>query len=152
MFLALAAEAELKKFGQVVDQIGDILIDDKYETGNFTDSNFIKIESKPREAASLASLTRSENAMMSKMVMALSSIVQELDFCAEEAKSKFWDVFLYYGEPFDETIEECEAMKSIARLLPTIQKAACFADHCSEVVLVMSNSQTLKSAARCRSV
>ena len=28
-------------------------------------------------------------------------------------------------------------MKSIARMLPTIQKASCFADHCSEVVLNM---------------
>ena len=125
----------MKKFGQVVDQIGDILIDDKYETGNFVDFNFIKIESKPRESASLASLTRSENAMMSKVVMAISAIVQELDFCAEEAKSQFWDVFLYYGEPLDENLEECEAMKNIARLLPTIQKAACFVDHCTEVVL-----------------
>ena len=47
----------------------------------------------------------------------------------------FWDVFLYYGEPLDENLEECEAMKNIARLLPTIQKAACFVDHCTEVVL-----------------
>ena len=134
-YLALAAEAELKKFGLLVDKIGDVLIDDKYEAGNFTDFPFLKVECKPREFASLASLTRSENTMMSKVVMALAAIVQELDYCTDEAKS-LYDVFLYYGEPLpDEDIEESEAMKNIARLLPTIQKASCLVDHCSEVVL-----------------
>ena len=134
-YLALAAEAELKKFGVLVDKIGDVLIDNKYEAGNFTDFPFLKVECKPREFASLASLTRSENTMMSKVVMALAAIVQELDYCTDEAKS-LYDVFLYYGEPLpDEDIEESEAMKNIARLLPTIQKASCLVDHCSEVVL-----------------
>ena len=134
-YLALAAEAELKKFGVLVDKIGDVLIDDKYEAGNFTDFPFLKVECKPREFASLASLTRSENTMMSKVVMALAAIVQELDYCTDEAKS-LYDVFLYYGEPLpDEDVEESEAMKNIARLLPTIQKASCLVDHCSEVVL-----------------
>ena len=66
----------MKKFGQVVDNIGDVLIDDKYEAGNYVDFSFIKIDCKPRETASLASLTRSENAMMSKVVLALSAIVK----------------------------------------------------------------------------
>ena len=135
LFIALAAEAELKKFGQVVDEIGDVLIDDKYEAGNYVDFSFIKIDCKPRETASLASLTRSENAMMSKVVLALSAIVKELEFCTHEANTQFWDTFLYYGEPLDDNIEESEAMKNIARMLPTIQKAVCFVDHCSEVVL-----------------
>ena len=113
-YLALAAEAELKKFGVLVDKIGDVLIDDKYEAGNFTDFPFLKVECKPREFASLASLTRSENTMMSKVVMALAAIVQELDYCTDEANS-LYDVFLYYGEPLpDEDIEESEAMKNIA--------------------------------------
>ena len=134
-FLALAAESELKKFGQLVEDIGSLLTDDKYDLENHNDFDFIQVTAQPEESISLSSIAKSENAMMSKIVLALSSIGTELEFCANEGKDQFLDPLIFYGEALKEPIDEAEAMKCVARMLPLIQKASCYIDHCSEVIL-----------------
>ena len=133
-FSALAAETELKKFGQLVEESGSILIDDTLELKNFNDFDFIQVDAKPLESANIPTIARSENAMMSKIITALAAVCQEMDFCIEEIKEEFLDTFLFYGEALED-FNEAEAMKCIARMLPTIQKASNFVDHCSEVIL-----------------
>lgn len=132
---ALATETELKKFGQLLEDYGGKLLDDRLDVSHHVDFNFVQLSSKPAETVSLSYLTRSENAMLAKVVMALSAIGEEADFCSTEAREQFYDPFLYYGEGLGDFVDEAETMKCIARMLPTIQKAACFVDHCTEVVL-----------------
>ena len=132
-FPALAAETELKKFGQLVEGIGSLLSDGKFDLENHHDFHHLNVDASPRESLTLPQIIKSENAMMTKVVMALTSIGIEIDFCIKEAREEFLDQFLFYGENLKDG--EAEAMKSIARMLPTIQKASCFVDHCSEVIL-----------------
>jgi len=132
---ALAAETELKKFGQLVEDVGALLTDDKYDLENYNEFDFIKVTAQPCESINLASVAKSENTMMSKIVLALTSIGHELEFCYQEAKDTFLDPLLFYGEALEDPGDEAEAMKCIARMLPIIQKASCFVDHCAEVVM-----------------
>ena len=132
---ALAAEAELKKFGQLVEESGSILIDQNLDLENFNDFDFIQVTPKPLESVSIPTIARSENAMMSKVVTALAALCQEMDFCIAEIQSQFLDAFLFYGEGLEDPMNEAEAMKCVARMLPTIQKASCFTDHCADVIL-----------------
>ena len=125
-FLALAAETELKKFGQLVEDVGSLLTDDKYDLENHNDFDFINVTAKPYESVDLVSVAKSENSMMSKIVLALTSIGHELEFCYQEARDQFLDPLLFYGEALEEPIDEAEAMKCIARMLPIIQKATIF--------------------------
>lgn len=113
---ALAAEAELKKFGHLVEEVGSLLTDGKYDLENHVDFEYIKVIAKPQESIPLSLMVKSENPMISKVVMALASIGQEMDFCIQEAKTEFFDQFMYYGEGF-ENVDEAEAMKYVARYL-----------------------------------
>lgn len=144
----------MKKFGHLVEDVGSLLTDGKYDLENYVDYEFIKVTAKPQESVPLSMMVKSENPMMTKVVLALASIGQELDFCIQEAKREFFDQFMFYGEGLEET-DEAEAMKCVARyvekldklnaflkclkrfarMLPTIHKASTFIDHCNDVVL-----------------
>ena len=100
-----------------------MLTDDKYDLENYNEFDFIKVTAQPCESINLASVAKSENTMMSKIVLALTSIGHELEFCYQEAKDTFLDPLLFYGEALEDPGDEAEAMKCIARMLPIIQKA-----------------------------
>ena len=104
--------------------MGSLLTDDKYDLENYNDFDFIKVTAKPCESINLVSVAKSENAMMSKIVLALTSIGHELDFCYSEARNQFLDPFLFYGEALEDPGDEAEAMKCVARMLPLIQKVS----------------------------
>ena len=106
----------------MVEDVGSLLTDDKYDLENYNDFDFIKVTAKPCESINLVSLAKSENAMMSKIVLALTSIGNELDFCYLEARDQFLDPLLFYGEALEDPGDEAEAMKCVARMLPLIQK------------------------------
>ena len=94
----MAAETELKKFGQLLDNYGEKILQLNLHLGNSQNPDCIKLSSKPKEKVPLSFLVKSENAMLSKVVLALAAICKEADFCSNEIRAQFFDQFLFYGE------------------------------------------------------
>ncbi len=95
----MAAENELRKFGNLLLDFEDKIIGQNL---NLCDSSqgpdVVKLSSKPREKVPLSYLSKSENVMLSKVVLALSAICKEAEFSSTEARNQFFDQFLFYGE------------------------------------------------------
>lgn len=80
---------------------------------------------------------------VSKVVLALSSLCQEMDLLVDEASRDFFGPLLFYGEEAagssdvggpEVVLEEGDAALTLSRILPTLQRVACFGVHCQEVV------------------
>ena len=109
--LALAAESELKKFGQFVDDYSDKLRSGLQHSAAFSSEsqilpglkkdNVLAMTSVAFEGVSLPSLVHNstDNLMLGKVILALSAIGSEIDFLIseDELKKKFLDPILLYG-------------------------------------------------------
>lgn len=129
---ALAAETELKKYGQFLDNVGDQFEAYKENCHSQDIWPFLKLSSSPQEHSKpLYVLAQTDNAMLGKVVLALSSLCKEADFCFEEAKGEFYNVLLLYGEDLDDKSSLC----GVSKMLATIQKLDGFVSHCADVIL-----------------
>lgn len=94
-----------------------------------------QIHSDPLEQLSLVHIIQSDNVMMAKVLLALSSITDEMQTLNEHAKADYFNPLLFYGEDGNNTQnEEGQAHVWISRMLPILQDLADFRGHCSRVV------------------
>ena len=107
----MAAESELKKFGQFVDDFSEklraslkhnqVLKLDSQLLPCLRKNSGLALVSSPREGVTLPGLVFSstDNTMLGKVILALAAITQEIDFLISEneLKKKFLDPILLYG-------------------------------------------------------
>ena len=107
----MAAESELKKFGQFVDDFSEklraslkhnqVLKLDSQLLPCLRKNSGLALVSSPREGVTLPGLVFSstDNTMLGKVILALAAITQEIDFLISEneLKKKFFDPILLYG-------------------------------------------------------
>ena len=111
LFSALAAESELKKYGQFVEDYTErlkqglkhnkVLKLDAQILPNVKKDNPLRMVSSPYEGISLPNLVLgcTDNPMLGKVILALSAICSEMEFLVsdEELRIKFLDPLLLYG-------------------------------------------------------
>ncbi len=117
--LALAAESELKKYGQFVEDYTErlkqglkhnkVLKTDAQILPNVKKDNPLRMVSSPYEGISLPDLVLgcTDNTMLGKVILALSAICSEMEFLVsdEELKIKFLDPLLLYGTEIAGTVK-----------------------------------------------
>ena len=97
------------------------------------------LHSEPLERLSLVHIVKSDNnnnhnnnVMVAKVILALSSITDEMQSLSALAKSEYFNPLLFYGEDVDEVGQA--QVWIISRMLPILDDISAFGEHCTDVV------------------
>lgn len=139
--LKLVGELQLKKYGKFLEdyatqlkEIEDALDDSIGDAWDMT-LDPIAMQSLPYEQTTLLQLIRTDNKILNKVVTVLAALCSEMDALIHEAKSKFYNALLLYGEGEpEEGLEEGEAQVQMGRMFPVLQELSCFVSRSYEVV------------------
>ncbi|KAG1671599.1 WASH complex subunit 4 [Nymphon striatum] len=137
----IVGEVQLRKYGKFMEdyvsqlQAIEEALDDSM--GDLWDTNLdpISLQLLPYEQTTIMHLVTTENKILNKVIMVLSSLCCEMDRLCHEAETKYYDAFLFYGEgePSD-GLQEGDAQIYIGRMFPIFNQLSCFVTRCYEVV------------------
>ncbi|XP_017774275.1 PREDICTED: WASH complex subunit 7 [Nicrophorus vespilloides] len=91
----------------------------------------ISIKLEPKEDVALLKLVHSDNKLLSRILVSLSSICNEVNLLTAEA-DKLFNVFIYYGE-----IEGDNTFEELSKLFDYLQKTQFFVDRSQQVINLM---------------
>lgn len=136
----LAGEIQLRAYSNFVSTYSQQLVDlgttlTVAENASF-DPEFdpILLQTTSSECTSLLNLVNTDNKILNKVVIALSSLCLEVDYLRHQAEDEFYDPLLFYGEGVEITREDGTRQNQIGRMLPVLQKLSCFILRCREVL------------------
>ncbi|XP_042890150.1 WASH complex subunit 4-like [Penaeus japonicus] len=129
------AESELRRYNSIVEKHGDQLEEIIEALGPHPlppwdpVSDPVKLSMSPFEQTSLVHLVQSDNKLVNKVVLALSAVCYEMNQLVDEARSQLYPPLLLYGsgESEGDSGEALgESQTSLSRILPTLQRVACY--------------------------
>ncbi|XP_059151833.1 WASH complex subunit 4-like isoform X4 [Physella acuta] len=138
--LKIVGELQLKKYGNFLEEYATQLkeIEDALDDtiGDAWDMSLdpISMQILPYEQTTLLQLIRTDNKILNKVLTVLAALCAEIDALRHEARSKFYNALLLYGEGEPDTgLEEGEAQIQIGRMFSLLQELSCFVSRCYEV-------------------
>ncbi|XP_065673596.1 WASH complex subunit 4 isoform X2 [Hydra vulgaris] len=137
----IVGELQLKKYGNFFDEyatqlkaIENALDETAVDMWDIT-LDPIALQTIPYEQTTLIELIKTDNKILNKVMIVLSTLCTELKLLSQEAQTKFYSPLLLYEEALcEKTLEEGEAQLHIARMLPLFQEISNFVQRCYEVV------------------
>ncbi|CAM1154503.1 KIAA1033 (predicted) [Pycnogonum litorale] len=137
----IVGEVQLRKYGKFMEDYIKQLeaIEDALDEsiGDLWDVHLdpISLQFLPCEHTNVLQLVSTENKILNKVIMVLSSLCCEIDQLCHEAKNKYFDAFHLYGEGEPSGgLQEGDAQVYIGRMFPVFQQLSCFITRCYEVV------------------
>nr|CAB3267668.1 WASH complex subunit 7 [Phallusia mammillata] len=139
----IVGEAQLKKYTSFMDGYAHNLSNLEEAVGGKQHVVWEKslcpviLKTSPEERISLPNLIRTDNQILNKVLITLSSLCMEVNTLAEEAWKDFYDPLMFYGEGVNEDEEEQvggDSQVQIGRMLPLFQRLTCFLQRCREVL------------------
>ena len=127
----LAAERQVKKFGLFIEEYADDLRELKNRLNGCGEPRVIPNCGK--EQLTLIELTHSDNKTISKVTLALVSLIEEMTKLKDEGAKSLVTPLLVYGEGEDCSKDQNGCLM-IGRMLSHFQHIACYIDHCKDVV------------------
>ena len=142
----LAAERQVQKFGLFLEEYAEDLIDIKSRLDGQSEPSIIPQHG--REQLTLIELSHSDNKTISKVALALVTLIEEMKKLEEEGERSLVSPLLVYGEGEDLSKDQNGCLM-IGRMLSHFQHLACYVDHCKDVVsnLLLQMSVLLGSKA-----
>ena len=127
----LAAERQVQKFGLFLEEYAEDLIDIKSRLDGQSEPSIIPQHG--REQLTLIELSHSDNKTISKVALALVTLIEEMKKLEEEGERSLVSPLLVYGEGEDLSKDQNGCLM-IGRMLSHFQHLACYVDHCKDVV------------------
>ncbi|CAI9722200.1 Hypothetical predicted protein [Octopus vulgaris] len=139
--LKIVGEVQLRKYGKFLEEYSTQLkdIEDALDDciGDSWDATLdpISLQFLPYEQLSLLNLINTNNKILNKIIKVQASLCAEIQSLEHEAKTKFFNALLFYGEgDVDSTHPECESQIQMGRMMPLLQELSCFVMRVYEVV------------------
>ncbi|CAE1304616.1 MRT43 [Acanthosepion pharaonis] len=139
--LKIVGEVQLRKYGNFLEeyatQLKDIedALDDTIGDSWDVSLDPIELQFLPYEQISLLNLIKTNNKILNKVITVLASLCAEIQTLEHEAKQKFYNALLFYGEgEVDSNLPECEGQIQMGRMMPLLQELSCFVTRIYEVV------------------
>nr|XP_039256887.1 WASH complex subunit 4-like [Styela clava] len=136
----LAGEIQLRSYSKFISGYSQQLADLETALGSYSldawDRHLdpISLDTSPHERTSLLDLINTENKVLNKIIIALSSLCLEVQHLEKEAKEEFYDALLFYGEGVEIKEEDGTRQSQIGRLLPLLQRLSSFVTRGKEVL------------------
>ncbi|XP_069101114.1 WASH complex subunit 4-like isoform X2 [Argopecten irradians] len=139
--MKIVGELQLKKYGHFLEEYASQLkeiegaLDDSIRDSWDMTLDPIALQLLPYEQTNLLQLIKTDNKIFNKIITVLASLCCEMQALQHEARTKFYNALLYYGEGEPENgLGEGEAQLQMGRLMPLLQELSCFVNRCYEVV------------------
>ena len=127
----LAAERQVQKFGSFLEEYAEDLRGLKNRLDGRGGPSVIPNYGK--EQLTLIELTHSDNKTISKVSLALVTLIEEMKKLKDEGERSLVAPLLVYGEGEDCTKDQNGCLM-VGRMLSHFQHLACYIDHCKDVV------------------
>nr|CAD7441834.1 unnamed protein product [Timema bartmani] len=137
----VVGEIQLRMYGQFLEkyslqlqEIKDALENNKRDFWDMSiDPASLQLAS--HEHTTILELINTDNKVLNKVLIVFSTLCAEVKFLVSEAKTKYFDMILFYGEGSEENIED--EVTQLSRFLPHLQELCCFVKRCEEVAAQM---------------
>ncbi|CAG2063154.1 unnamed protein product, partial [Timema podura] len=124
----------LEKYSLQLQEIKDALENNKRDFWDMSiDPASLQLAS--HEHTTILELINTDNKVLNKVLIVFSTLCAEVKFLVSEAKTKYFDMILFYGEGSEENIED--EVTQLSRFLPHLQELCCFVKRCEEVAAQM---------------
>ncbi|XP_067134049.1 WASH complex subunit 4 isoform X3 [Centruroides vittatus] len=137
----IIGEVQLKKYGKFMEEYGTQLKEIEHaldETlSDIWDMTLdpISLQYLPYERTNLLELISTDNKILNKIITALAAICCEMQELCYEAKTKYYNILLFYGEGEPKGgFQEGDAQIAIGRIISVMQELSCFVNRCNLVV------------------
>ena len=136
-FIEVAKENVVRQYIDFLTKFGSDLdgVDHSYQSMS-KDKPFhlLGLDAIPHEEVELVDLINSDNEALRKVILALSHLIQEIDFLNKEGKS-FYHSLLYYGEGVEDSqMQQGECHTCAGKMVPMLQKLLHYVIHCYNVI------------------
>ncbi|XP_021927247.1 WASH complex subunit 4 isoform X2 [Zootermopsis nevadensis] len=137
----IAGEIQLRTYGQFLEEYGAQLkgIEEALED-SVCDSwdvslNPISLQFVPYERTTLLQLIDTDNKVLNKILVVFATLCAEVRYLQSEAKDKYYDIILFYGEGGEGNLQDGAAQLLVSRMLPHLQELSCFVKRCEQVAV-----------------
>ena len=139
--MELVGKIQLKNYGQFLERFNETF---SATEKNLNDNAMPKsssmmprvLEMTPYENISLIDLVSSENRLFRKVVLALTSLCNEMQLLKDEGR-ELLNTFIFYGEAktsHEDSLRNGEAQLQIGRMLSAFQQLSAFVNRSAEVI------------------
>ncbi|PNF21208.1 hypothetical protein B7P43_G05087, partial [Cryptotermes secundus] len=151
----IAGEVQLRSYGRFLEEYGAQLkgIEEALED-SVCDSwdvslGPIYLQFVPYEHTTLLQLIDTDNKVLNKILVVFATLCAEVRYLKSEAKNKYYDTILFYGEGGEGNLQDGAAQLLLSRMLPHLQELSCFVKRCEQVVVqIVEQLAALYSSSR----
>lgn len=133
----IALEVQLRKYGRFIENNSKKLrsIEDSFTGGSkIFGNNPINIRLSRQEQVEILNLIDTDNKILNKIVIVLTSLCLEVRERKEEAYSKFYNALLQFIEECDNDNQRTSHV-TISNYLPLFQELLCYVNRCHQIVI-----------------
>lgn len=137
----IIGEVQLRKYGKFMEDYGTQLKEIEYALDETLSDVWdmtldpISLQYLPYEKTNLLELISTDNKILNKIITALAAICCEMQELCYEAKTKFYNALLFYGEGEPKGgFQEGDAQIAIGRIISIMQELSCFVNRCNLVI------------------
>ncbi|XP_064467103.1 WASH complex subunit 4-like [Ornithodoros turicata] len=137
----IVGQIQLRKYGKFMDDFAVQLksieqaLDETVTDSWDSTLDPISLQYLPCENTTLLALISTDNKVLNKVIMVLSTLSSEMQHLCYEAKTKFYNALLFYGEGelTGNSNPEGESQVAIGRTIPLMHDLLCHVDRCYAV-------------------
>lgn len=137
----IAGEVQLRTYGRFLEEYGAQLkgieeaLEDSVCDSWDVSQGPISLQFAPYEHTTLLQLIDTDNKVLNKILVVFATLCAEVRYLKSEAKNKYYDTILFYGEGGEGNLQDGAAQLLLSRMLPHLQELSCFVKRCEQVVV-----------------
>ncbi|XP_063238126.1 WASH complex subunit 4 isoform X2 [Bacillus rossius redtenbacheri] len=137
----MVGENQLRLYGRFLEQYGQQLLGIREALEGYVNNAWdmftdpVGLKYDLHEHTTLLELISTDNKVLNKVLIVFASLCSETRRLRAEARTKYFNAVLFYGEGVDEGSPDEAAQLQLSRFLPLLQNLWCFVQRCGQVAL-----------------